>query len=278
MIQKKALVVNLSISQWSARKLDKKITQDVNHQNLADSDVTRVNKLLISKKHTEKFQKIVSEARAYHYHNTLIWDDCGNRLLSTDLYLPYIEKINFYKRRFEFEVKEFFKNYRDIIDKEKERQGLLFKESDYPTESEIKRKFNFGVSFSAVPLPEVPSNLTESEKDKLKEELENELNSRINKSVKDIWNRIYEILNHIHSKLSDSEAIFKNSMLLNLTDLISILPKLNITNDPKINEITEEMKKIGITPEVYREDSVARENTAEEVREILNKFNDFFKS
>lgn len=45
MLQTTSIVVSLSIGQWTARRLDKKVTNEVNTQHSASEDAGRYNKL-----------------------------------------------------------------------------------------------------------------------------------------------------------------------------------------------------------------------------------------
>ena len=45
----RAMLVSLSISQWSGRRLDREITDEVNQQHNAAADAGRYNKLLLPK-------------------------------------------------------------------------------------------------------------------------------------------------------------------------------------------------------------------------------------
>lgn len=74
-LAEKALLVTLNISQWSARKYDRKVTEEVNDTHQA-KDAGRFNKLLIDKTHLDEIQKIVNEARHFHAtkpHSRRVW-------------------------------------------------------------------------------------------------------------------------------------------------------------------------------------------------------------
>jgi hypothetical protein len=48
LLSQKAVLASLSISQWSARKLDKKVTEEIHPRNHAEPHAGRYNKLLIA--------------------------------------------------------------------------------------------------------------------------------------------------------------------------------------------------------------------------------------
>lgn len=59
----KAMQVRLSISQWSARKYDRKVSSEVASKYNTDNDAGRYNKVLIAKDAIVKIQKIANAAR-----------------------------------------------------------------------------------------------------------------------------------------------------------------------------------------------------------------------
>jgi hypothetical protein len=49
LLSQKAVLASVSISQWSARKLDKKATEEIHARNHAEPHAGRYNKLLIAR-------------------------------------------------------------------------------------------------------------------------------------------------------------------------------------------------------------------------------------
>ena len=74
-LREEAVIVRLNISQWTARKFDKKASLETTAAHGAVPDVARVNKLLIAKEAMSNLQRIVTNARVYHNENTAAWDD-----------------------------------------------------------------------------------------------------------------------------------------------------------------------------------------------------------
>ena len=70
LLSQKAVLASLSISQWSARKLDKKVTEEIHARNHAEPHAGRYNKLLIAREGLQKVQHVAGEARTFHYAMT----------------------------------------------------------------------------------------------------------------------------------------------------------------------------------------------------------------
>jgi hypothetical protein len=70
LLSQKAVLASLSISQWAARKLDKRATEEIHARNHADPLAGRYNKLLIARESLQKVQHAANEARTFHYAMT----------------------------------------------------------------------------------------------------------------------------------------------------------------------------------------------------------------
>ena len=256
-LQTKALTVNLTICQWSARKHDKKITKEVADTHNAKDDAGRYNKLLVAKKDLEAIQKIANAARIFHYENTLPWGDNGERLLPSANYMTYTKEMSFYKNQFENAVADFVSNYDSVIDDAKVRLNGMFDSKDYPSKLEIESKFKISASFMPLPEIDIRLNLSQTEINNLTQQIENSFRERIAGAVADTWNRIKDQLTHMQERLTTvteegKPAIFKDSLFDNLKDLINILPKLNVTGDANIAAICEQMKGLIADPDSVR--------------------------
>lgn len=276
MIQKNAILVIFNAAQWSARKLDRSVTNEINNQKNASQDAGRYNKLLMSKEETEAITKIVSKGRKFHYENTLVWSENNERLLTIGLYFKYIEEMIKMQSEFQSVTEKFYETYPQKILAEKSRLGDLYNEADYPTVDEIRRKFRFEFKFMPVPENNLHVELSESEINNIRASVEDEINKRVEGAVKEVWGRINDVLTHMRDKLKDADAIFRDSLFGNMQELIELLPSLNITNDPKIGAIIKEMQSIKVTPEEARNSPELRKVAVQQVDDILNNFKSYF--
>lgn len=275
-IKGNAMIATYSVSQWTARKLDKKITEEVRTTHSASDDAGRYNKLLVAKEHTEAISKTANKARVFHYENTLPWGDQGERLLPTNNYFEYIGEMGKLKSEFDSAVSDFLSNYDRVIAEAKIRLNGMFRESDYPTRLEIEHKFGFRTSFMPVPDSDFRVGLADSEVDKLRADVEQEITNRISAAKAEIWARIKNQLSRMKERLTDNEAIFRDSLFENLGDLLDVLPRLNVTNDAEVNDVCREMKSLMVAPELVRSNPRLRLEKAQEVTALMNKFEGWF--
>jgi hypothetical protein len=273
----KTILVNIKISQWAARKLDKKVTAEVN-QNHKTSDAGRFNKILIDPKHLRELSQIATELREFHYENTLPWADGGDRLLTNANYFAYTEKLMELKNKFENARKKFVAHYPIMISEAQQRLNGLFIEKDYPKASEIEEKFDIKNTFMPVPeVDDIRIGLSADDVTQIKEKVQAEISERYIEAQKDIYKRMVDQLSKMRERLKDTESVFRDSLFQNLLDLVNLLPKLNITGDKVIDDLCAEMKAVYTDPESVRNDTLLRKKKLNEVNDILSKIDGIIK-
>jgi hypothetical protein len=113
-LQESAMLVTLTVSQWTARKHDKSVSAEVDQTHGA-KDGGRYNKLLIRKDALDPIAKIESAARTYLYKMTFAWGDNGDRLLPAALFLEFSQTMSQFRIEFEQRVRDFVAEYPALV-------------------------------------------------------------------------------------------------------------------------------------------------------------------
>ena len=124
-LKEKCMIVNLAISQWSARKYDRNVSNEV-AQNHAATDAGRFNKILIAGEALKQIAKVANSARNFHYQNSLSWSDNGDRILPSENFFNYTSEMLKFKSEFDDLVREFIANYPSLVQDAKLRLNTLF--------------------------------------------------------------------------------------------------------------------------------------------------------
>lgn len=272
MIHDTAMLAALNISQWTARKYDKKVSAEVEQKHGA-KDAGRFNKVLVAKESLEAITKIAGAARTYHYKMTLPWGDNGERLLPAILFEDYTNEIRTLRDRFDDAVRSFVRDYPELKMEAVRRLGSMYEPQDYPTVEEVHAKFGLKVDFSPVPQAnDFRVNLNQEYVGEIRRDLEARLNARLKDAQKDAWERVRTVVAHIHERLADKDKTFRDTLIGNAEELVEILPALNITGDKELAAIGEEVKTLLVHPDRLRQDESLRSQTAKKAEEILGKF------
>lgn len=275
-LQEKAMLVKLNISQWTARKHDKKVSQEVAQQHNAQGDaqaIGRYNKILIAQEEIKKIAKIANEARTFHYDNTLPWTDEGQRILPAKNYLPYTQRMRQLEGHFNNAVPRIISNYGFLMQEARTRLNSLWNANDYPTVDELQGKYSFTVQVSPIPDgKDFRVNLQTEEVERIHQEIEGRVNKATETALKDLWHRLHKAVAHMVERLNDMDKTFRNSLVGNLQGLVELLPRLNITDNPELEAIRQEIEdKLCQDPDLLRTNIQERKKTAQDAQDILTK-------
>jgi len=111
-IASSAMLVEFSVSTWTARKKDTKATQDVaDRNNLASEELTNVTKKLIDCEELSAVVKFGANSRNIHYSMTMPWSDMGQRIVTTQQYFKYHEVMTELQQEFDRLAQAFLEVY-----------------------------------------------------------------------------------------------------------------------------------------------------------------------
>ena len=272
-----AVLVDLNISMWTARKLDKAVSKEIDVDKHTTVSGGNYNKhLLAGSGQLARISKLASEIRDWHTRQTLPWSDTGTRLLPTANLFDYKERLGHYESEFNNAVSEFLVDYPQIVTMMAYNLGRLFDRAEYPDAEQIKAKF--GLRHTIMPVPESGDfrvDIADDIKAKMKTDYEDAYAGRLDSAVGDAWSRLHTTLKHMAERLGgNSKKIFRDSLIDNALELTTLLTKLNITKDPNLESARVELEKtlVGVSAEDLRESSGLRSEVASKVTEIMGKF------
>lgn len=271
-VKERAMLVALSISVWTARCYDRKISEKVAKEHNTATDVGRYNKKLLNK--AKSYEAIVQHAgdtRKWHYANTLPWSDTGSRILTSMNFLPYSEEYRRRKEKLDDLRSVFVLEYPTLKKDSKALLNGLYIESDYPMDHEIGERFSMGMSIFPLPSGEdFRVNLGDAEVAMIRRRIEEQTQAAQVVAMRDLWGRLHEGVSKLVQRLGDPDAVFRDTLITNLRDLCSLLPRLNLTDDLELENtrLAVEEKLASYDPQALREDAGVRATVAAEAAKI----------
>lgn len=267
----RALLVSVNISQWSGRRLDKVATATANsHHKASRGAGNYTKKLLPNARELDAIFTIASKARQYFYEQSLPWMADGTRILSSENYLDFTNSMRKIKAEFDNAVADFVTAYPKLKANAQSMLGDLFNEGEYPNIDELKSKFSIETSF--LPMPDVKDfrvELAEVEK----KEFVKKMREVESIAMRDCWDRLHSVVKVAADKLSQPDALFRDSLIENITEIVNLLPKLNITNDTNLETARRDVENLVLKmrPDVLRVNVSERDKASKELAEIENK-------
>jgi hypothetical protein len=277
-ISEKAMLVQLSISQWTGKRVDQKASQEVIDANSALPNSGKFNKNLLNQNFVGAFKRVSGDARTFHYQNSLPWGDDDFRILPSENYMEYSKAMRDYKAKFEKVTKEFIASYPVLIKEAKKALGGLFNQNDYPDPVALASRFKFSVNVRPLPTRgDFRVKLAKDEQEKIADQIEEDVTFNVKNAMREVWERLFTAVKHVSEKLKDSDAIFRDSLIGNVQELTDLLPRLNVLEDPELDKIISEVKGNfeKTNPEELRKSTEEREKTASQADDILKKMSGY---
>lgn len=274
----KALLVQLSIRQWTARKIDRQVTDEVNNSKNASDKAGRYNKsLLPMNQYLADVNYKTGQIRTKFYYNTLPWGMDGMQILPSANYLNFMSDFRKEKSDWLFRVNEFIDNYDDLVLQAQTDLGELFKPEDYPLKAELNRKFSIDLNVMPVPTNDFRVKLANEELSQLESEWEDRKLAAQREAMKDVWNRLFEQVSRLAERMSDPTKDFKSVIFDTARETCEMLTRLNFTDDPNLEAMRLEVenKLVGQDAGAIRSDTALRKDVADTANDIMAKMSVF---
>lgn len=263
------MLAALSISLWQARKYDKRVSKEVADNHGTDIRVGRYTKRLAPADWPsyKALRDIASEARQLHYEMTMRWSLEGCRLLTEANHPAYDEKMAELERRFDDAIPLFAADFPELREAAKEKlngsvaEGGLFDEADYP--SDIASCFVFQRAILPLPLGEhLQVNIRGAEETRAA--IDQAVNTALDGAYTDLWERVFTAVSHAAERLGQPDAVFRDSLIGNLGELVELLPRLNFRRDAGLETARREIQErlASLDPQSLRDDPELRAQAA----------------
>lgn len=276
----RALLAQLSVSQWTARKYDKKATQDVATTYGTSTQAGRYNKALLpSSDLLDNVHKKTTSIRTKFYENTLPWSNEGTQMLPAANYLAFMTDFRKEKAEWQNLVDQFIGGYDQLRLDAKRTLNGLYNDADYPDAQEIIRKFKIDMVISPVPSTDFRVSIASDELTRIQQDVESRVSEAQTVAMKEVWDRLYDRVKHMAEKLADPKAIFRDTLVDNTKELCALLPRLNFMDDPNLEALRVQVEGSLIKhPEALRNDPDLRRDTAVEAKQIMDKMSAMYSS
>jgi len=292
-IASSAMLVEMSISTWTARKLDKKVSAEVDVSKGTKTNAGNYNKnLLAGTGFLDTIIKYAANARAWHISQTLPWSDNGLRLLPVSNFINYKKQLTVLEENYMALVDKFLIAYPNLVSAAAFQLGDLFNRDEYPDADKIATRFKFNVNFMPVPTSgDFRIDIGEEAKNEIMQSCNNAYDERLNLAMRHAWNRLHECLLRMSDRLQvdlvDSEEddggtgkkfkprVFRDTLVENAVELVDMLKHFNLTNDTTLEQARLDLHNAIMHQDAdsLRDNVFAREEVKRKVDSILNKFN-----
>lgn len=281
LLSSRAMLVSLTIRQWSGVQEDKNVAAEIARLHGAAEDTGKFAKFLVPRSALEPLNKLAGEVYTEHRRRTLPWLDGGTRILSSIGYFEYTEFLRRKSDEWDELADKFAADYPGYVQSAQSTLGSLFDLLNYPAPSKIRAKFS--IERRTSPLPDVADFRCDlgPATEAIREEMAQSATVILDQAMTDVRTRIQTVVGHMATKLGgytgERAGAFRDSLVENVRELVDILPSLNITADPMIDQLAERMRRelCAYDADTLRKDDTAREHVADEADAILAQMSAF---
>lgn len=276
----KAMLVSLTLTAWTARKYDKKVSKEVADAHNADTHVGRYNKNLlpVDAPSYKAVQHALNATRIYHYEQTLPWSNDGARILPALNYLEYTQGLRRKFSAIDNAVSDFVDDYPKLVANAQRTLNGLFRQEDYPSQADLRKRFTRETKI--LPLPDAYDfrvSLNDEDIASIRDAIERDTNASVEQAMRDLYDRLHAAVSRMVERLSDTEAVFRDSLVQNIRELCDIMPRLNLTGDTTLDELRArvEAELTEFEPNELRESKALRAEIARKAAKIQNDMQAF---
>jgi hypothetical protein len=275
----RCMIARLSISAWTARKLDRAASSKTTTDAGARSDAARVNKFLLAGNDAQlkAIGTIATQARSDFYALTAPWTDNGDRILTSDAWSELNKRLQAHSLAYAQAVDTFILgDYASARAKARDELGSLFSDADFPAPWQVRRRFDFDFAFDALPASaDFRVDLADEDAEIIRADIEARTERRLAAAVSSVWQRLAESLQHAADTMTrldtgEQKRLF-GSVVGNVREIAAQLPALNLTRDPAMDAVAARvLATLGtVETETLKTDSQARAQVRTAATSIL---------
>ena len=186
--------------------------------------------------------------------------------------MDYTTEIRKFKAQYQALVNDLVAAYPAEVQAARNRLGTMYDPDDYPEAYELHSRFDINVEF--IPVPDAKDfrvDVSEEAAAEIRLQITESVNARQTQAVKDCYRRVQDVVSKLYERLSVEDAVFKDSLINNARDLMAVLPGLNITQDPELDALHQEISALLVSPQTLRNNPAARKATADAADAILSR-------
>ena len=273
-LRNKAMMVQLTISAWTGKVQDKRITTEIHQQHQA-RDAGRFTKNLLEKKDLGEITGIIQEARLFHDTNSLPWLT-PFRLMTVEGFDHYNNRMIALKARYDQAVIDFIKCYPETIERNRERLNGMFNADDYPASHELEDRFSFKVRYQPIPNEaDFRIDLHQDHVEAMKRDLMAEQQELVDLAARKLWIWLKEAVQRAHEALDNPKGRLYQTTFGRFGELAQTITMLNLTEDRTLEDLATETRTLmeAIDLDRVKSEPTLRKETAQETNALLDKIN-----
>jgi hypothetical protein len=280
------MIGQLNIGTYSATIKDEDLAREIEEAKGAEAGTAKVRKNLASKNSPlHLVHKNATKHRVWWSEQSNPWFDGGMRAYAAAKHMDLLVEVGDRKREFFSYVDAFLPTYAAMIEDRRFQMAGMFNEDDFDSPAEVRKAFYFKFAHQALPNNDdirVMEGIDPSDVDGIVQSAMETQRELTQGAMKHVAERLMKAVEHMHNvleaKAKDSKTKMHDSVMENILELVTLMPQLNLTNDPTLNEMAKRAKLLAtVSPVILKEDEFVRGERSEAAKVLASQLKDMFK-
>lgn len=272
-IQSRCVVVVLSVKLPGQYRKDRRKTAEVCAEAGAAETAGRWSNSVWPAEAITPCREQYTATRELLYSRSVPWLADGQRLILVGELLTLRPQLDKMLGQFNQLADEAAAQYDTWVSMARRERNGLFSERDYKGPHHFRSRFALTVQYLPVPdESHIVCQLADDDLRVLREGVSIQVADAMETGRRDVLDRIAAPLRNMVSRLSDPDAIFRDSLVTNIRELADALPALNLAGDATLTDIHPDLTQLGAQdPQVLRDNKIHRRSVADLASAILAK-------
>lgn len=272
----RAVLMRLTKGMPGEYRQDKTLTEQVKSEHNLGKKSGKWQKALFPPEALAPIKALDAEADKYHDAVTLPFDK-GTGILPAVLIEAYGQKMReFRSKRQHIVDTHFLANYEQWIDWARNEHNGTYDPEQYPDLDVMREKFYFRTE----PLPVPDSTHFENNVKSLVGLDAESVNIRVEDATKEaqrvLLSRMIEPLTHMATTLQKDKPKIFETMITNIAEIAALVPMLNLTDDPELNDFARDMERLAKTDtDLLRESKVERTQRQQDAEALMKRISGY---
>lgn len=278
-LREKAINVRLVRRMYNPYRQDKGATEAAESA-MGTINAGRFNKrLLRGCKELKAAQNAYNDLYRYVMEHTLPWMDEGVRVLPNANYFDFTSQVRALRERCDDAVRNLYNAWDQAVMDDRVPLNGMWNINDYPDKDRMLERWGISITFSPVPAStDFRIDMDEEDKQQLDAAVKAVEENASEYLLKEILKPVRAMAEKLAVPIGADGAVFRDTLVTNLNDVIERGRTLNINNDPRIEEVLKDIEYAAksITPNSLRESPIVRSTTQKAMAEVDKKISQWF--
>lgn len=271
-----ALIGKLSIHQFTNRQTQSEITDWIKAERGMDDESGEFIAPIFPRAMFQPVTKQATKIRNTFKAKTLPWEP-GKRLFPESIHEtvigmvePEIEKFNALVSDHVIGNWDHWLAEAERLSRQDKNAAHVFDPASLPTPEALAQLF--AVDFIIEPLAN-PAAFNKRMRALFGAQFEQAMEKQMEQAMNAVWQKMIKPVSDMAERLSKPDAVFRDSLVKNIRDLVDEIPALNMTNDPALAQAAKEIETLlKIDPDTLRANGKVRNETAKQAAKLAAKF------